>query len=115
MKPFRALEVKRFTTDFKRLLTALESILYIQLSKDIGRHFLISEARPFFGINFIIAVLKLRVRRPLTKTLLAYLYNGSRKNSQYRLINFELIPSIPAADLQLAPSRAISSSSLEIS
>jgi hypothetical protein len=89
--------------------------LYIQLSREIGRHFLISVARPFFGISLIIAVLKLRVRRPFAKTHLAYFYKGSRKNSQYRFINFELIPSIPAADLQLAPSRAMSSSSLEIS
>jgi hypothetical protein len=54
--------VKRLTTLFKQLLTALEIILYIQLKREIGCHFLISDALPFFGMSFIIADLKVRVR-----------------------------------------------------
>jgi hypothetical protein len=62
VKPFCALDVKRLITDFNRLLIARETILYIQLSNEMGRHFLMSAAFPFFGINFIIAVLKLGVK-----------------------------------------------------
>jgi hypothetical protein len=73
VNPFCARDVKRFMTDFNLLFTALEMTLYQQPNKEIGRHFFMSCASPFFGIIFIIELLKLAVREPLRKTVAAYL------------------------------------------
>ena len=83
--------------------------LYRQLSKLIGLQFLILVASPFFGINFIDAVLKFWVSLPLAWHVLAYLNNGIRKNSQNRLIKQLDRPSMP--DALRFPSAAEMSSS----
>jgi hypothetical protein len=54
----------------------------MQESSEIGRHFLISVAIPFFGISFIMAVLNVLVRCPLANTVLAYLKRGNIENIQ---------------------------------
>jgi hypothetical protein len=66
---------------------------------------------PFLGISLIIAVLKFCVRVPRVKAILAYFKSGALNIYQNLFINEVIIPSIPAADLQFAPSKEMSSSS----
>jgi len=69
------------------------------------------ELSPFFRISLMIAVLNDCVKEPRVKAVLAYFSNGFRNMNQNLLMNDVLIPSMPDADLQFAPSREISSSS----
>ena len=81
----------------------------------MGRQFFISVTSPFFGISFIAAVRKLGVNVPLCEQKLTYLVNGSLKNFQNFFIKLVLMPSGPAAVLDLDSANAVSSSSIEIS
>ncbi len=113
-KPFWACDVKRFITVLSLLLTALEMILYIQLNKEIGLHFLISFAVPFLGINLMIDPLKLFVNLLFRNVSETYLVSGVRNRNQNLLINPVLIPSIPGEDPLFAPSKArLNSSSVK--
>ncbi len=71
LKPFCALLSSLSVTLFSRLFIAWEIILYEQFSSDIGCQFFICVWSPFFGISQIAAVLKLGVRLPLLKQVLA--------------------------------------------
>jgi hypothetical protein len=51
-----------------RLFRALERILYMQLSKDIGLQLVILLVSPFFGISLRVPDLKVGVRVPLRST-----------------------------------------------
>jgi hypothetical protein len=81
----------------------------MQERREIGRHFLMFLASPFFGISLIIAVLKLCVKVPFSKAFDAYLAKGVLKMYQYFLIKAVFKPSMPAADFEFAPSSAVSS------
>ncbi len=105
--------MKRFIISFSLLFTALDMILYKHPKSEIGRHFFISLASPFFGISLIMEDRKLTVKVPFLKTVQAYLCNGFRKIFQYRCINLVLNPSRPAAEFLLEPSIASSSSEIE--
>ena len=85
----------------------------MQLKSEIGLQLLIFVQSPFLGISLIVADLKGGVRSPLRKQQSEYFFRGTLNHFQNLLMNLLFIPSPPAADLLLAPIRALSSSSRE--
>jgi hypothetical protein len=69
--PFWALLQILFTTEEILAFIALERILYILDSNEIGLQFFNWDKSPFFGISFMHALLKFRVRFPVLKQWLA--------------------------------------------
>ena len=113
VKPFCALLVMRSVVVISLLLIALDSTLYRFESNEIGRQFFILLISPFFGINLIVADLKVLLRDPVRKQQVAYLNSGTRNILQNFAINLVLSPSIPAAEFMLASLIATSSSIIE--
>ena len=70
---------------------------------------------PFFGINFILAVLKIAGRLPFSSANFAHSKSGLLKMSQKDLINLYEKPSGPGALLKLDCSRERSSSRISSS
>ena len=110
MNPFCALLKIRSVVVSSLLLIALDSTLYRFDKREIGRQFFMLVFSPFFGINLIVADLKVLVRVPFLKQQVAYLKSGTRKYFQNLEIKRVLNPSIPAAEFMFAFLIASSSS-----
>jgi hypothetical protein len=83
VNPFCARLKIKSRASLSLVFNALDKILYIQLSKEIGRQLVIREVSPFFGMSFRRPDLKVGVSFFLINTHLAYRCRGTLKKRQH--------------------------------
>ncbi len=116
VNPFCARLKIKSRASLSLVLSALERILYMQLSNEIGCQFVILVVSPFLGISFRRPDLKVGVSFFFSRMQPAQRWSGTLKKRQYFFMKQLLIPSMPdallfASEIETSSSKIVRSSS----